>query len=59
MTDAKSPSTTSSEKKRKRAGPSYYVVKAGHVPGIYYSWQDVQEQINGFEKSICMWPNPI
>ncbi|KAF2660240.1 ribonuclease H-like protein [Lophiostoma macrostomum CBS 122681] len=52
MADAKSPSTTSGNTKRKRAAPSYYVVKAGHVPGIYYSWKDVQEQINGYEKPV-------
>jgi ribonuclease HI len=50
MDERKSVSTMSSgDRKRKRSTPSYYVVKAGHNPGIYYNWADVQEQIRGYK----------
>ncbi|KAF2471448.1 ribonuclease H-like protein [Lindgomyces ingoldianus] len=53
MADAKSLSTTSSgEKKRKRAAPGYYAVKVGRRPDIYYSWSDTLEQITGFKNAV-------
>ncbi|ORY02193.1 hypothetical protein BCR34DRAFT_627610 [Clohesyomyces aquaticus] len=53
MADAKSASTTSSgEKKRKRAAPGFYAVKNGKEPGIYYSWQDTLAQITGFKNAV-------
>ena len=30
----------------------YYVVKKGSIPGIYKSWSDCQEQVNGYPGSI-------
>jgi ribonuclease HI len=46
-------STISSGTKRKRTtGPAFYVVKAGHNPGIYMNWSEVQEQTKGFSNSI-------
>lgn len=36
----------SKEKKQK-----YYAVKQGHVPGIYYNWNDTQAQVKGFKKA--------
>lgn len=46
MADAKSLSTTSSGK-RKRI--TYYAVKEGHTPDIYYSWSDVLKQTTGYK----------
>jgi ribonuclease HI len=48
--DAKSTSTTSS--RRKRSGPGFYAVKAGHKPGIYFSWSDTLQQVTGFKNPI-------
>ena len=31
----------------------FYVVKAGHIPGLYYDYHDAQEQISGF--SCAVW----
>jgi hypothetical protein len=56
MGDTKSISTTSSgDKKRKRAAPAYFAVRRGRTPGIYYSWADAQEQINQFPGSECTY----
>lgn len=48
-------STTSSGGKRKRAAAAYFAVRKGKVPGVYYSWSDTQQQINGFSGAECMY----
>jgi ribonuclease HI len=32
----------------------FYAVRAGHTPGIYYTWQECQPQITGFRGAQCM-----
>lgn len=53
MAGTKSSSATSSSTKRKRLSPAYYAVKYGHKPDVYLSWDDVQDQIRGFENPVC------
>jgi len=61
MADAKSPSTTSSGKRKRAAKITYYAVKQGHTPDIYYSWADVQKQITGHKAPmrafLCPYPH--
>ena len=30
----------------------YYAVKAGRIPGIYRTWDEVKEQVNGYSGAI-------
>jgi ribonuclease HI len=30
----------------------YYAVKVGKIPGLYFTWQECQKQVNGFSGSI-------
>jgi len=50
------PSTTSetSSGKHKRDTPlAFYAVKIGRVPGVYQTWNEANEQIQGFKGAIC------
>ncbi|XPS67853.1 Ribonuclease H [Ascochyta lentis] len=50
MGDAKSvTSNTSSGKRKRSAGPTFYAVKVGHTPGVYYSWRDCEAQSKGIK----------
>ena len=35
-----------------KSKPKYYVVISGHTPGIYSSWKECQEQINGYSNPV-------
>lgn len=43
---------SSGDKKRKRGAPGFFAVKKGRKPGIYYSWADTFEQVNGFSGAV-------
>jgi hypothetical protein len=58
MADAKSNSVTSSGKRKRAAKITYYAVKQGHTPDIYYSWADVQKQITGHKTPMRRFPRP-
>jgi pterin-4a-carbinolamine dehydratase len=58
MADAKTPSTASSGKRKRAAKITYYAVKQGHTPDIYYSWADVQKQITGHKAPMRAFPYP-
>ncbi|UPX18272.1 Ribonuclease H [Ascochyta rabiei] len=48
MGDAKSvTSNTSSGKRKRSAGPTFYAVRVGQTPGVYYSWRDCEAQTKG------------
>ncbi|KAF2268916.1 ribonuclease H-like protein [Lojkania enalia] len=51
MDDSRSTSTSSG--KRKRSGPAFYAVRAGHKPGVYLNWEDTQKQVAGFKNASC------
>ena len=47
-------SATSSGTKRKRGNePKFYAVKVGMKPGIYSTWPDCFQQINGYKHALC------
>ncbi|KAJ4362092.1 hypothetical protein N0V95_001548 [Ascochyta clinopodiicola] len=48
MGDTKSAASDISSGKRKRtAGPTFYAVRVGRTPGVYYSWRDCEAQTKG------------
>ncbi|CAO2648662.1 Nn.00g079290.m01.CDS01 [Neocucurbitaria sp. VM-36] len=52
MADATSRASTTSSGKRKRNTPlTFYAVKVGRAPGVYQTWDEAKQQIEGF-------PNP-
>jgi ribonuclease HI len=48
MEDSKSVSSASSSKKRKRDSPKYYAVRLGRKPGVYHTYEEVEDQVKGF-----------
>ncbi|KAE8834604.1 hypothetical protein PTNB85_05937 [Pyrenophora teres f. teres] len=45
-------SSGSSGKRKGRANPKLYAVKAGKTPGIYSTWDEAKLQIDGFSEAI-------
>lgn len=33
-------------------GKKYYAVKVGRIPGIYQTWDETKEQINGYSGAV-------
>jgi hypothetical protein len=40
--------STSCASKRKRPPPKFYAVATGHTTGIFHSWEDCREQVQGY-----------
>lgn len=54
MADAKSVSSTASSGKRKRGNQvAFYAVKVGRTPGIYQTWNEANQQVQGFPNPVC------
>jgi hypothetical protein len=58
MTNAMSVTSNTSSGKRKRAGPKFYAVREGRIPGIYHSWEDCKAQTDGV-KAACRAVQPV
>lgn len=60
VTSIKSGSTTASNgtKRRRQSETKFYAVRAGHKPGVYYTWADCLEQVRGFKKAMCKLYQP-
>jgi hypothetical protein len=54
MASASSVTSTTSSGKRKRSSPPYfYAVKVGKVPAIYQTWDEANQNIQGFDRPVC------
>lgn len=49
-----SPATTKAYKRKRKPGEErFYAVRSGRTPGIYTTWQETREQIDGFAGAVC------
>lgn len=54
MQRAQSTTSAASSGKRKRDTPmAFYAVKVGRIPGVYQTWNEANEQIQGFKGATC------
>ena len=53
MSDAMSVTSATSNGKRKRSTPiAFYAVKVGRRPGVYQTWDEANQQIQGFKNPV-------
>lgn len=48
-------SSTSTGKRKRTTPTSFYAVKVGRTPGIYQTWNETRQQIDGFPNPVCKW----
>lgn len=59
MADAKSTASSTSSGKRKRNSPlAFYAVKVGRSPGVYQTWDEAKQQVEGFPNPVCKFCSP-
>lgn len=46
-------SSTVPQKRKGGAQLKFYAVKAGHIPGVYLSWKECEQNISGFRGAAC------
>lgn len=52
-----SPGATKAYKRKRKPGEErYYAVRSGRTPGIYTTWLETRQQIDGFAGAACKYP---
>lgn len=55
---SKKASQVTYKRKRKPGEARYYAVRAGRIPGVYTTWEECQQMINGFAGAQCKYLMP-